>query len=54
MTLSGAIALAGLSGVATNDMRLRNIGIVDYALLFPMVTTLLAVLFYKSEPYGRD
>ena len=54
MTLSGAIALAGLSGVATNDMRLRNIGIVGYALLFPVVAALLAVLFYKTEPHGRD
>ena len=51
MTLSGAIALAGLSGVAANDMRLRNIGIAGYALLFPVVAALLAALFYKTEPY---
>lgn len=54
MTLSGVIALAGLSGVAANDMRLRNIGIVGYALLFPVVAALLAILFYKTEPYGRN
>ena len=54
MTLSGVVALAGLSGVAANDMRLRNIGIVGYALVFPVVAALLAVLFYKTEPYGRD
>jgi len=52
MTLiSGAIALAGLSGVVTNDMRLRNIGIVGYALLFPVAAALLTVLFYRTNPY---
>jgi hypothetical protein len=54
MTLSGAIALAGLSGVTANDMRFRNIGIADYSLLFPIAAALLAVLFYKTEPYGQD
>jgi hypothetical protein len=54
MTFSGAIALAGLSGVAANDMRLRNIGIVGYALVFPVVAALLAVLFHKTKPYGQD
>ena len=54
MILSGAIALAGLGGVAANDMRIRNIGIVGYALLFPVVAALLAVLFYKTKPYGQD
>ena len=54
MTLSGVVALAGLSGVAANDMRLRNIGIVGYALVFPVVAALLAILFYKTKPYGQD
>jgi hypothetical protein len=54
MTLSGAIALAGLSGIVANDMRLRNIGIVGYALLFPVAAALLAALFYKTEPYGQE
>ena len=55
MTLiSGAIALAGLSGVVTNDMRLRNIGIVGYALLFPVAAALLTVLFYRTKPWGAS
>jgi len=50
MVVSGGLALAGLSGVVTGDMRLRNIGVVGYVGVFLIVTTLLAVLFYKAKP----
>ena len=50
MTISGALALAGLSGAATGDMRLRNIGIVGYVPVFFVVTVLLTVLFVRSPP----
>jgi hypothetical protein len=50
MVISGALALAGLSGAATGDMRLRNIRIVGYVPVFFVVTVLLAVLFVRSSP----
>jgi hypothetical protein len=50
MIISGALALAGLSGAATGDMRLRNIGIVGYVPVFFVVTVLLSVLFVRSPP----
>jgi hypothetical protein len=50
MIASGALALAGLSGVVAGDMQLRNIGIVGYVGVFPVVAGLLAVLFYRVRP----
>jgi hypothetical protein len=50
MTLSGVLALAGLSGVMVGDMQLRNIGIVGYVGVFLVVAALLAVLFYRAPP----
>ena len=49
MIVSGALALAGLSGVMTGDMRLRNIGIVGYDGVFLIVALLLALLFYRTD-----
>lgn len=50
LVASGALALAGLSGVVVGDMHLRNIGIVGYAGVFPVAALLLAILFYRTEP----
>jgi hypothetical protein len=50
MTVSGVLAFAGLSGVILGDMRLRNIGIVGYAVVFPIAALLLAVLFGRTQP----
>ncbi|PEN13187.1 hypothetical protein CRI94_11120 [Longibacter salinarum] len=50
MIVSGVLALAGLSGVVTGDMSLRNIGIVGYLGVFLVVAALLAVLFYRTKP----
>jgi len=50
MILSGALALAGLSGVVTGRMPLRNIGIVGYVGVFLIVVCLLGVLFHRSAP----
>ncbi len=49
MILSGILALAGLSGVATGSMQLRNIGIVGYLGVFWIVTALLSLLFYRTR-----
>ena len=52
LTVSGVLALAGLSGVVVNDMQVRNIGIVGYAGVFPVTALLLAVLFSRARPRG--
>jgi hypothetical protein len=49
LILSGVLALAGLSGVAFNDMRLRDIGIVGYVIVFPIAATLIAIMFYRTR-----
>lgn len=49
MTTSGVLALAGLAGVITGDMRLRNIGILGYVAVFLPVVALLLVLFYTAN-----
>lgn len=50
MIAGGAFSVAGLSGVATGDMQLRNIGIIGYVPLFLITSALLAVLFYRDVP----
>jgi hypothetical protein len=50
LILSGVLALAGLSGVMLGDMQWRNIGIVGYVGVFPVVALLLALLFRRSQP----
>lgn len=50
MITSGALSLAGLSGVIVGDMQLRNVGIVGYVGIFLLVAILLAVLFYGTAP----
>jgi len=49
MVTSGALALAGLSGVVAGDMALRNIGIIGYVPVFLVVTILLARLFSTAQ-----
>jgi len=50
MIASGVLSLAGLSGVVSGNMHLRNIGIVGYVGVFLVVAALLAVLFYRTSP----
>ena len=50
MIASGVLALAGLIGVLTGSMQLRNIGIVGYVGVFLVVVVLLAVFFYREKP----
>ena len=45
LLLSGALCLAGLLGAAVGDMDVRNIGIVGYALVLPVVILVMARLF---------
>lgn len=47
---SGVLALAGLSGAATGDMQMRNIGIIGYLGVFLVASGLLAILFHRTRP----
>lgn len=53
MIASGLLAFAGLIGVVSADMQLRNIGIVGYVGVFLVVAVLLTALFYQSEPVSE-
>ena len=48
LVVSAALAFAGLLGVPTGNMQIRNIGIVGYAVLFPIGAGLLAVMFRRA------
>lgn len=50
LSLSGLLAFAGLSGVVSGNMQLRNIGIIGYVGVFPVAAALLAVLFIRTSP----
>jgi hypothetical protein len=53
LILAGVLCLAGLLGVITANMQIRNIGIVGYAIVFPAMTLLMARLFgreYATSP----
>lgn len=45
---SGVLSLGGLSGVIVGDMRLRNIGVIGYVGVFPIVALLLTILFHRT------
>ena len=49
MTASGLLALAGIVGPVVGDMRFRMIGVVGYAVVFPIIALLLGRLFYRSK-----
>ncbi len=50
LILSGVLAFAGMSGVVSGNMQLRNIGIIGYVGVFPVAAALLAVLFMRTNP----
>jgi hypothetical protein len=49
---SAALAFFGLAGVPLSDMQVRNVGIIGYAVIFPIATALLARLFNRHWPTG--
>ncbi|MFD2648097.1 hypothetical protein ACFSX5_09870 [Devosia albogilva] len=51
---SGALALAGIAGVFWGDMNLRNIGILGYAVVYPLATGLLTLLFFRERRLRVD
>jgi hypothetical protein len=48
LIVSGVLALGGLAGVAVDDMAVRNIGIVGYAVVYPVVVAFMARALRRS------
>ena len=46
---SAALALAGLAGVPLANMQVRNVGIIGYAVLFPIAAALMVGVFRQAE-----
>jgi hypothetical protein len=46
---SAALGFTGLLGVAVDNMQLRNLGIIGYAVLFPIAAAFLASLFGRAN-----
>lgn len=49
LVASAVLAFAGLVGVPLANMQLRNIGIVGYAVLFPVAAAILALVFHRAR-----
>ncbi len=49
MIVSGVLSLAGLIGVPLGDMQVRNIGIIGYGVVAPVVFLLLGMVFGRTQ-----
>lgn len=47
LVISGVLGIAGLAGIVIDDMQVRDIGIVGYAVVFPVAAVLMARLFRR-------
>jgi len=54
MIVSGVLCLVGLIGVPLANMQFRNIGIIGYGVVAPVVFLLLAILFGRTQPVPGD
>jgi cytochrome c oxidase subunit IV len=54
MIVSGVLSLAGLIGVPLANMQVRNIGVVGYALVAPVIFLLLGILFGRTRAVPED
>lgn len=50
MILSGVLSLAGLIGVPLQNMQVRNVGIIGYGLMAPVVFLVLGFVFKCTRP----
>ena len=50
LVISGVLCLAGLLGVILNNMSVRNIGIVGYSVVLPVVMLMTGRLFAAIQP----
>lgn len=49
MIASGVLSLTGLIGVPLENMQVRNIGIIGYAVVAPIVFLLLGIVFGRAR-----
>jgi hypothetical protein len=54
MIVSGSLSLVGLIGVPLADMQVRNIGIIGYAVVAPVVFLLLGIVFGRTQHVAGD
>jgi hypothetical protein len=54
MIVSGVLSLAGLIGVPLADMQVRNIGIIGYGGVAPVVFLLLGIVFGRTQYVPGD
>jgi hypothetical protein len=54
LVLAGVLCLAGLLGVVTANMQIRNIGIIGYAIVFPAITPLMARAFGREDELATE
>jgi len=50
MLVSGVVSLAGLIGVPLANMQIRNIGIIGYGVVAPVMFLLLGIVFGRTQP----
>ncbi len=53
LVVSAGLTFLGVFGVPLANMQIRNVGIVGYAVLFPIAAALLAVLFQRTRQQQR-
>ena len=49
LVVSAILAFAGVLGVPLANMQVRNVGIIGYAVFFPIAAALLAILFQRAR-----
>lgn len=52
LVLSGVLALVGLGGVVEGNMQIRNVGILGYAVVFPVGAVTMGFLFHREAEGG--
>ena len=50
LLVAGTLCLLGLAGAAVGNMQLRNLGILGYGAIFPVVALLAARVFSRTSP----
>jgi hypothetical protein len=53
MIVSGVLSLTGLIGVPLANMQVRNIGIIGYGVVAPVVFLLLGIVFGRTQPVPK-
>jgi hypothetical protein len=53
MIVSGVLSLAGLIGVTLANMQVRNVGIISYGVVAPVVFLLLGIVFDQTQPVPK-